>query len=367
MGAKKFGGLERYMLELAQQLELRKSKLILVFDDFPKAEEYLRLLSKTNAEWFVIPSKKRFYFLSEMNKLFRKYRPEVLHSNFCDLKTIFTLFLLKKRYRVQKFYTCEHCYPEFERLQHKIVYYLMLNLCDIMLTVSEKSKQSIQKAVKSKKNKVERLYLGVENISYDKDLSVQKYKLDEKKVRVVTVAYSDIVKGVDVLLEAISILKYKYKQDCFIIYQIGVGKTGISSQKLFDQAKRMNIEDSIRWLGIQNNVPEILSGCDVYCQPSRSEGIPLSIMEASFSGLPTVASRVGGIPEVVLKDKTGLLVSKEKPEELAQALKLLINNEQLRIKMGTEAKKYANINFNRTVQVSKLIDQYYEQKNILEK
>lgn len=112
-------------------------------------------------------------------------------------------------------------------------------------------------------------------------------------------------------------------------------------------------------MGLQNNVPEILSAGDIYVQPSRSEGISLSIMEASLAYLPTVATKVGGIPEAAQQDFNGILVAPDSPQELAEAMEQLIIDVELRNNMGRNARQLAVEKFCLEKQVELLITKYY--------
>ncbi len=67
-------------------------------------------------------------------------------------------------------------------------------------------------------------------------------------------------------------------------------------------------------------MPALLARCSLFVLPSRSEGISLTLLEAMACGLPTVATRVGGNPEVVLDGETGLLVPSDDPAALAKAI-----------------------------------------------
>lgn len=111
-------------------------------------------------------------------------------------------------------------------------------------------------------------------------------------------------------------------------------------------ARRLNIERHVSFLGFQNNIFEFLKEIDIFILPSRSEGAGLSILEAMYTGLPVIATNVGGIPEIVINEVTGLLVPAENPEALSEAIIRLLSNPDLMQKMGENGRHRVLTHFN---------------------
>ena len=98
--------------------------------------------------------------------------------------------------------------------------------------------------------------------------------------------------------------------------------------------------DDVVWLpGSRTDIAELMSGFDVFALPSIAEGTPVTILEAMASGLPVVASKVGGIPEIVGQQTTGLLVPPSDPAALAEALALYVKNPQLVARHGAAGRE----------------------------
>ncbi len=124
-------------------------------------------------------------------------------------------------------------------------------------------------------------------------------------------------KAYDVLVAAAEILVRKHVPIGILI--AGEGRLRSSLQA---DIESRGLEGSVTLLGYQPDVPGFLSGLDVYVQPSRSEGFPLSVLEALAAGKPCVITDVGGMPEILAGD-TGLVVPPEDAGSLAEALERL--------------------------------------------
>lgn len=107
----------------------------------------------------------------------------------------------------------------------------------------------------------------------------------------------------------------------------------------------------VRFLGGRSDVPAILNASDVFVLASHYEGNPLSVMEAMAAGLPVAATAVGGIPELIQHEHTGLLVPPNDESALANALQQLVENSRLRAQLGQAAREYAERHFDIAVMV----------------
>jgi glycosyltransferase involved in cell wall biosynthesis len=101
------------------------------------------------------------------------------------------------------------------------------------------------------------------------------------------------------------------------------------------------LSDRVELLGAQRNVTELLARSDVFVLSSRSEGFPVSILEAMAAGLPVVATDVGGIAEAVVDGETGILVPAADPRALAGAIERLLADVELRRHLGAAGRARA--------------------------
>jgi L-malate glycosyltransferase len=138
---------------------------------------------------------------------------------------------------------------------------------------------------------------------------------------------------------------------------LGEGDGEIEIRRLCDE---LGLARNVRLAGYQSSVQEWLKAADINVLPSYYEGLPLTILEAMASGLPTVATEVGGIPEAVEDGASGFLVPPDNPERLAAALSFLICHGEERRRMGESARLRASQFFGIEQQVRNTEKMYLE-------
>jgi glycosyltransferase involved in cell wall biosynthesis len=107
-------------------------------------------------------------------------------------------------------------------------------------------------------------------------------------------------------------------------------------RKLVDE---LNVGETVSFLGARQDVPELLSITDIFAFPTRGEGLPGALAEAMAAGLPCVATRVSGNPELILHEATGLLIEVEDADGLTKSLLELVQNPTRRKQLGEAARK----------------------------
>jgi glycosyltransferase involved in cell wall biosynthesis len=116
---------------------------------------------------------------------------------------------------------------------------------------------------------------------------------------------------------------------------------GPLEKQLKSLTEELQIMENVVFLGFRTDVPAILGMLDIFVMPSAYEGLGLSIVEAMMAGKPVVGTRVSGIEELIVDQRTGILVPPGDPRALAEALLLLMESPQKREEMGQEGKKRA--------------------------
>lgn len=135
---------------------------------------------------------------------------------------------------------------------------------------------------------------------------------------------------------------------------------GDEEVQLRELRRALGLESCIQLAGQQQNVAEWLAAADMNVLPSFYEGLPLTILEAMAAGLPTVASNVGGIPDVIEDGANGILVPPGDSHKLAAAISQLIEDCAMRTRMGEAARDRVSQRFTLEQQVSSTENMYLD-------
>ena len=162
-------------------------------------------------------------------------------------------------------------------------------------------------------------------------------------------------KGHRYLFEAAAILKQRGHRIKYL-----VAGEGSARRELEERVKALNLGDEVRFCGFVSDAPAYLSQIDIFILPSLYEGLGVAVLEAMAAGKPVIASRVGGLPELVADRVTGLLVAPKNTEGLAQAIARLAGEKSLAREMGKRGAERARASFSLEQMAAKNEAYYYE-------
>ena len=162
-------------------------------------------------------------------------------------------------------------------------------------------------------------------------------------------------KGLEYLVQAMEGLAKAFPHIVLII--VGTGDEEYERQ-LHVQINQLQLTEHVLFAGFQDYPELFIARFDVFVLPSVLEGLGIVLLEAMALGKPVVASKVGGIPEIVDAQKTGLLVRAADAEDLCKGLSTLCGNPEIREQMGVEAKKRVAEQFSLTVMMEGLYSLY---------
>jgi glycosyltransferase involved in cell wall biosynthesis len=142
------------------------------------------------------------------------------------------------------------------------------------------------------------------------------------------------LKGIEYFLQAAAILGPRFPHARFLL--IGDGPY---REKLEQYVAQLELGRRVIFMGFRLEVPKLLSEITISVLPSLSEGLSNALLESMAAGIPVVATRVGGNPELIEDGTTGLLVPPRDPQALAGAMSLLLGNPDLAERMGAAARQ----------------------------
>ena len=237
----------------------------------------------------------------------------------------------------------------FVLLQRFAAYFIDKILCLTTLEVSQYLEAGI-----GSRNKYTFIYNGIDVASMARrraDRLTMRKHLEIRPDDYVGVSVGRLVpvKGYNHLIEAIRLLKPDIPN--FRLLLVGDGS---ERKALENQAKSAGLSNYVRFMGLRRDIPEILSCADVFLLSSLNEGFGLVLVEAMAMRLPIVATRVGGVPEVVAHEKTGILVAPKDPKAMADAVQRLYHNRQRAKELGLAGFERAEHVFD----IPKIVKQY---------
>jgi glycosyltransferase involved in cell wall biosynthesis len=151
------------------------------------------------------------------------------------------------------------------------------------------------------------------------------------------------VKGIDVLLQAAASVHELFPRAVFVV--VGLLQVEAYVAQLLELRGRLGLDSHVKFVGMREDVYSVLKACDVFCLPSRSEGMSNALLEAMACGMPCVATDVGGNPEVVEHGSSGFLVPSEQPKMLAARIAELLSSPEKRLTMGLAGRRIVERKF----------------------
>jgi len=171
---------------------------------------------------------------------------------------------------------------------------------------------------------------------YDRNSVRASLGLGADKFVVGFVGRLDRAKGADLLVEAAAILRDQ--QDSYRFLVVGDGP---ERKRLDDQVRRLGLERMVMLAGLHENTAAVMRAFDVGVVPSRREAFGIAVLEMMRMKVPVIVSPVGGLPELVQDQTTGLVLPRPGPDAIAQAITKLVEDGALRERLSRNAFEYS--------------------------
>lgn len=334
-----WGGAQVYVYDLLEEAKKQGFQTTLIYG---VPGELLKRLIVLDISTVNIPSLERnvniFGDLSTLFSLYKtlkKERPDVVHIHSSKAGLIGSM--ASRLAHIPKIIFTAHGWPHNEsRPEWQKIIFRFLEWCTILFstnTIAVSDTMHAQAPDFLFKNKITTIKNGVDAFSlYGKENARATLGLTFPSQTFIfgTIAELHKNKGLDILIHAFANIHKLYPHTKLCI--IGGGEERSNLEKLISQEK---LTDAIFLLGNISNAKEYLKAFTVFVLPSRTEALGYVLLEAGIAKTPCIASRVGGIPEIIEHQETGLLVSKEDVREFTLALIFALTHKQ---EMETYAK-----------------------------
>ncbi|MCC6160366.1 MAG: ATP-grasp domain-containing protein [Deltaproteobacteria bacterium] len=334
------GGAERVMLHLVDRLPANRfvSRAVLAKPGWLDEQ-----LSARNVPHEIHPVGHLWNFggVASLARMLRNWQAGafVTHELYLNVQGAIAARMARVRHVAVVHGNLEYASPWFRRAG----YHLALLLGSRIIAVSFAIRDDLAKILRVPRHRIGVIHNGVviPPIAADKDRAEARTRLgvtDEPTVALVGSLYP--VKGHAVLLAAMPMILAEHPRAT--VFLIGRGRPE-TEQELRRAAESYG--DRVRFLGFRDDVDRLLPGIDVLAVPSLYEGLSLAVCEAMAAGVPVVASRVGGNPEIITDGDDGLLVPVGDHAALAHAICRLLADPDGRAVMGARARETATTLF----------------------
>ena len=302
------------------------------------------------------------WLVFRLRRIMRTYRPHIVHSrNWGAIEAIAAARLA----RVPIVVHSEHGYeldmleglPWRRRLLRRGLY----SLADAVFTVTRELRDyhATQASVQSERLRV--IYNGVDTRHFSPNPGARqearrKFGLPPESFLIGSVGRLVVIKDQATLLRAAEVLCARG-----VDVRVAIAGTGPEETRLRQLADAtQSLAGRVHFLGACSNVEDLMRSLDVFVLPSVSEGMSNTLLEAMACGLPVVATRVGGNPEIVEDGVSGLLCAAGDANELARLIESLVNRPELRQSLGGAARQSVTSKFSLEKMISDYRDLYLE-------
>jgi len=340
---------ECLILMLAERIDKSKFNMSIVSLTEPErvSVTFLENAKILTSQTYLIPWKRSKPFATSISKLIsliKKYKINILHTH--EVRTNLVGLIAAKLTGVKVVAsvhgwvmdTVPFLWKLYQQLDKRVIRFF-----DHIIVGSNFLRNDIIKPGISPQ-KVTTIHNAIDTSSLDLSSSPlsfkKKYDLNSKDRLVGTVGRISKEKGQKYLLEAAKIVNQNFPDVKFLI--VGEGAIKIELERY---AKELGITDNVIFAGFYKNLSEVLAAMDLFVLPSLMESLPLVLLEAMAAGKPVVSTDVGGIPEIIIHEATGLLVRPKNSMELANAIILMLNNNDLMLKMAKKGKQLVHDQF----------------------
>jgi len=363
---RRIGGTETFARELSLQLGERGWQSVLCFLSEP-TEEVRRFLALPNTSLDVYATTKDSSFKTGRNlaAITRGHRPEILHLHFTGFLNFYSW--IARLQSVKKIFFTDHhsrsagYLPGRAPLWKRRAARFINGPLTKVISVSNYGYECMTAFDLLPRNRFQMIYNGVDlsRVKAEPQRAIdfrRRYSIPAERAIITQVSWIIPEKGISDFLETARLVTQQNRNVQFVL----VGDGAFREQYMKDSAA-MGIEDRVTWTGmVEDPFGEgVFAAADVVCQFSRWEEVfGWMIAEAMAHGKPVVATRVGGIPELITNGESGFLVERGDTAVMSERILTLLADRELRARMGQAGRATVSEKFDLRKNVAQLISSY---------
>jgi L-malate glycosyltransferase len=354
------GGAEVLATRLGRQLRQECRFIYVCLDEEGTMAEDLR------AEGFAVQVLGRregldWHCALRLAKIFDEERVDLVHAH--QYGPFFYAMLARLLERRPAVLFTEHGrhFPDFPRPKRKMVNRLLLESRDRVVGVGQAVRLAVIRNEGIPAARVGMIYNGIdappvgETNGFDRNAVLNELGCRQGDFVILQVARLDYLKDHATAVRMMKRLVIDFPNAKLLLVGDGVEKQAIKQL-----IEAHGVGENVRLLGLRQDIGRLLKAADLFLLTSISEGIPLTVIEAMAAGLPVVATRVGGMAEVVVHGETGLLGPSGDDAAMAALVDQLVRNEELRRQMGLRGQMRARSEFSESRMHARYLDLYRE-------
>lgn len=311
-----------------------------IHDEFEKIGIKLhRVIIPQRSFYRFLPRKSRYAGILAYRRIIREINPDIVHGHYLTYYGLPTA--LSGNYpKVLSAWGSDIIADWRSSLLLKLIVKISLKKADV-ITCTSNYLCDLTSKLAPNNAKIIKIPFGIDINYFDPS----RYSIKKTECHTIGIAkYLKPVYGYEYLLKALHIIKKVIPNIQLLI--AGKGQSAYEKE-LKKLAENLDISDNIKWMGEieHNEMPKFLAKLDVFVMPSLSESFGVAALEAEAMELPVVSTNVGGIPEVVKHNNTGLLVKPKDSKRLAEAIIKLLRDKKLCKEMGKAGRKFVEENY----------------------
>lgn len=368
-----FGGVQRYVFDLATSLPKDRFDVVVALGGSGLLK---KRLEESGVRTIQIPDLQRdISFSKEVSsflfllRLLKEERPHILHLNSSKAGGLGALAGRIRGIRTIVFtghgWAFNEARPVMQKRIFKLLHWITILLSHYTVAVSKKTARDVLD-LPFVESRIRIIYNGLREIPFEtKEKARTHFRtispllsafIGRKKSRYVLFGMTSELhrtKGIDVALTAFREISKERPDVALVIAGQGEEKANLETL-----IQNLGLKERVFLLGPVTDVCRYLKAYDVFLMPSRTEALPYSVIEAGFAGLPIIASKVGGIPEIVKDHESGLLVPPNNPFMLKEAMQEYLKNPKVFDLYGTTLKLHVESHFTLETMVANTVALY---------